>query len=359
MNVIKSEVSISNTRLSLPNKEGIAIAVLLLCLVALTFLSLSVGAVELSLSQSLEIIAHKLGLVDASGFSSQLESVLMAIRMPRLLMGLVTGAGLGVAGAVLQSLFRNPLADPALIGVSSGSALYVAITIVLGETLLATYFIAGRAYVLPTAAFAGGLIATIFIYRIGKKNGSTSMATMLLAGIAVNAFAGAGIGLMSFFATDTQLRNITFWTLGSLSGATWQTVFIAAPLIIISVLGILKLARPLNVMLLGETEAKYLGVNIERVKWIAICLVVLAVSSSVAVTGTIGFVGLVVPHLLRLTIGADHRFLLPASALLGANLLIGADVVSRTIVSPAELPIGIITALIGAPFFIWLLLRRG
>lgn len=356
---VRDEVDNSNRRLSLPNKEGIALAVLFAFLVALAAVSLAVGAVDISIAQSLSILVHKLGLNGFVDFSSQQDSVLSAIRIPRLLMGIATGAGLGVAGAVLQSLFRNPLADPALIGVSSGSALFVAITIVLGEASLGVYFIAGRAYALPIAAFAGGLLATLFIYRIGRRDGAASMATMLLAGIAVNAFAGAGIGLMSFFANDAQLRNITFWTLGSLSGATWQTVVVAVPLIATATLLILRLARPLNVMLLGETEAKYLGVNIEKVKWQAIVLVVLTVGSAVAVTGTIGFVGLVVPHLLRLTIGADHRFLLPGSALLGASLLIGADIVSRTIVSPAEIPIGIITALIGAPFFIWLLLKRG
>lgn len=357
--IAKNGVDISNRRLSLPSVEGIAIAVLCVLLVGLAAISLAVGAVDITVVQSLSILMDKVGLDGFVSFSPQQDSVLSAIRIPRLLMGMATGAGLGVAGAVLQSLFRNPLADPALIGVSSGSALFVAITIVLGEAALGVYFVTGRAYALPIAAFVGGLLATLFIYRIGRRDGTASMATMLLAGIAVNAFAGAGIGLMSFCANDAQLRNITFWTLGSLSGATWQTVLVAVPLILVATLLILRLARPLNVMLLGETEAKYLGVNIEAVKWQAILLVVLTVGSAVAVTGTIGFVGLVVPHLLRLTIGADHRFLLPGSALLGASLLIGADIVSRTIVSPAEIPIGIITALIGAPFFIWLLLKRG
>ncbi len=181
---------------------------------------------------------------------------------------------------------------------------------------------------------------------------------MLLAGIAVNAFCFAGIGLMSFLATDAQLRNITFWNLGSLGGATWSTIFVSVPLILVSLFFLLRLSRSLNVILLGEAEARHLGVNTERLKWQAICLVALAVGASVAIAGTIGFVGLVVPHLLRLIIGADHRYLLVNSALLGANLLLIADLFSRTILSPAELPIGIVTALIGAPFFIWLLLKK-
>lgn len=359
MSVLTDEVDMSNRRLALPNKEGIALAVLFAILVILALASLAIGAVDISIAQTISILLSKIGINNFAEFSSQQESVVTAIRVPRLLMGLATGAGLAIAGVVLQSLFRNPLADPALIGVSSGSALFVAIAIVLGETIFGAYFLVGRAYALPVAAFIGGLLSTSFIYQIGRRDGSASMATMLLAGIAVNAFAGAGIGMMSFYASDAQLRNITFWTLGSLSGATWQTVTVAVPLIVVAALLILRLARPLNVLLLGETEAKYLGVNIEKIKWQAIVLVVFTVGSAVAVTGTIGFVGLVVPHLLRLTIGADHRFLLPGSALLGGCLLIGADIVSRTIVSPAEIPIGIITALIGAPFFIWLLLKRG
>lgn len=342
-----------------------AFGILILSLVVIAVLSIGIGAVEISPVQVVAILLHKLGLdeivstfLSLNDFSEQQENVLWAIRLPRLLLGLLVGAGLAVCGAVLQSLFRNPLADPTLIGVSSGAALAVSVTIVLGEKLALSYLSFSKPYFLPFAAFTGGLTATLFIYRLGKRANGTSITTMLLAGIAVNAFAFAGIGLCSFIATDAQLRNISFWNLGSIGGATWQTLAIVAPLILISVFLLLKMARVLNVILLGEDEARHLGVNIERLKWQAICLVALAVGAAVAVSGTIAFVGLVVPHLLRLTSGADHRYLLKNSAVLGANLIVGADILARIVLAPAELPIGIVTAFIGAPFFIWLLLRQ-
>ncbi len=331
---------------------------LIFSLFLIALLSIGIGAVEISSLQTLTILAHKIGIELPIAFTAQQESVLLAIRLPRIILALVVGAGLAVSGAVLQSLFRNPLADPALIGVSSGAALAVSMWIVLSETLAVSFLIIGKTYFLPIAAFIGGLAATLFIYRLGKKQSGSNVAAMILAGIAVNAFAGAGIGLMSFLATDAQLRSITFWSLGSVGGATWSALAVAAPLIIISVFFLLRLSRSLNVILLGEAEAKHLGVNTKRLKWQAICLIALCVGASVAASGAIGFVGLVVPHLLRLITGADHRYLLINSALLGANLMLGADILARTIVAPAELPIGIVTALIGAPFFIWLLLKK-
>lgn len=338
-----------------------AFGILIASLVIVALLSVGIGAVEISPLQVLGIALHKLGLTSlpfSIEFSEQQESVLWAIRLPRLFLGLLVGAGLAVSGAVLQSLFRNPLADPTLIGVSSGAALAVSLTIVVGEKLALSFLGFSKPYFLPFAAFFGGLTATLFIYRLGKRAQGTSVTTMLLAGIAVNAFAFAGIGFCSFIATDAQLRNISFWNLGSVGGATWQTLAMIAPLILTAIFFLIKMARSLNVILLGEDEARHLGVNIERLKWQAICLVALAVGAAVAVSGTISFVGLVVPHLLRLTSGADHRYLLKNSALLGANLIVGADILARTVLSPAELPIGIVTAFIGAPFFIWLLLKN-
>lgn len=332
--------------------------VLVLSLIAISILAIGIGAVEILPLQTLAILARKIGVDLPFAFTAQQESVLLAIRLPRVILGLLVGAGLAVSGAVLQSLFRNPLADPALIGTSSGAALAVSLTIVLSETLAASFFAFNKLYFLPVAAFVGGLAATLFIYRLGKRKTDANIATLLLAGIAVNAFAGAGIGLLSFVATDAQLRNITFWSLGSIGGATWSSLAVAAPLILISVFLLLRLSRVLNVILLGEAEARHLGVNTERLKWQAICLVALAVGASVAVSGAIGFVGLVVPHLLRLIIGADHRYLLINSTLLGANLILSADILARNVVAPAEIPIGIVTAFIGAPFFIWLLLRK-
>lgn len=332
--------------------------ILALSLAGFALLSVGFGAVEISPVQALAITAGKIGLELPFEYTARQEAVLLFIRLPRVILGLIIGAGLAICGAVLQSLFRNPLADPALIGTSSGAALAVSVSIVLGETFTVSFLSFNAPYLLPFAAFFGGLAATIFIYRVGKRGGAANVMTMLLAGIAVNAFAVAGIGLMSFLATDAQLRNIMFWSLGSFGGASWTSLAVAAPLILISVFFLLRLSRVLNVILLGEAEAKHLGVNTERLKWQAICLVALCVGASVAAVGAIGFVGLIVPHLLRLTVGADHRYLLPNSALLGANLVLGADVLARNIVAPAELPIGILTAFLGAPFFIWLLLKK-
>ncbi len=359
--VINEELRLTDAELTLKKKFGLqhsVFSILVLSLVAVVLLSIGIGAVEIFPLQSLSILARNIGIELPFAFSAQQESVLLFIRLPRVIMGLAVGAGLAVAGAVLQGLFRNPLADPALIGVSSGAALAVSLVIVLGETHTLLFLVSGRVYFLPFAAFLGGLLTTLFIYRIGKRQDGTNVATMLLAGIAVNAFAFAGIGLMSFLATDAQLRNITFWNLGSIGGATWASVSIAVPLILISVFLLLRLARVLNLILLGEAEAGHLGVNIERFKWQAICLVALAVGAAVSVTGLIGFVGLVVPHLLRLLVGADHRYLLINSALLGACLILGADMLARNVIAPAEIPIGIVTAIVGAPFFIWLLLKK-
>jgi iron complex transport system permease protein len=257
----------------------------------------------------------------------------------------------------MQGLFRNPLADPGLIGVSSGAALGAVATIVLAPALSISAGAWTGAFLLPLAAFAGGVIATLVVYRLATSNGQTSVATMLLAGIAINAVAGAGTGMLTFIADDDQLRDLTFWSLGSLGGATWTSLAAIAPCVLLCVAATPFLSRSLNAMLLGESEARHLGIHTETVKRLVILGAALAVGASVAVAGVIGFIGLVVPHLLRLAFGPDHRLLLPGSALFGATLLIGADLLARVIVQPAELPIGIVTALVGGPFFLWLLLR--
>lgn len=345
---------------SLFMKQRIAFSFLLIIFVLLFLISLGMGAVEVSPTQTLAILVKHIGLELPFTFTAQQESVLLFIRLPRIVLGLTIGAGLAVCGGVLQSIFRNPLADPALIGTSSGAALTASISIVLGETLSRKFgfFEFQKLYFLPIAAFLGGLTATLFIYKISRKKTGTNVATMLLAGIAVNALAGAGIGLMNFLATDAQLRNISFWSMGSLSGATWKIITVTVPLVAVATFLLLRLSRSLNLLLLGEAEARHLGVNTERLKWKAIMLVALTIGAAVSVAGIIGFIGLVVPHLLRLIIGADNRYLLPCSALLGANLMLVSDLVARSLVAPAELPIGIVTALIGAPFFVWLLLRK-
>ena len=307
-------------------------------------------------SAVLAALAGALGL-DVAGGTAQQEAVLLAIRLPRVLLGVLVGAGLAVSGALMQGLFRNPLADPGLVGVSSGAALGAATAIVLASTVGVTALALGPALV-ALAAFAGGLATTAVVYRIATRGGRTSVATMLLAGIAVNALCGASVGVLVLFADDGQLRDLTFWTLGSLGGATWGTLAVVAPLIGAVVLAAPRLARPLNALLLGEAEAGHLGVRTERVKGLVVVGSALAVGVATAAAGLVGFIGLVAPHLVRLGLGPDHRALLPASALTGALLLVAADLLARTVLAPVEVPIGIVTALAGAPFFLWLLLRQ-
>jgi iron complex transport system permease protein len=338
-------------------RERWVLAGLVALLIGAVATGLAVGAVAISPGQVLAILADRVGLSLPWAYETRQALVLTGIRLPRVLLGVGVGGGLAVSGAVMQGLFRNPLADPSLIGVSSGAALAAVVTIVLGSTLFGAWADALGAVLLPAAAFVGGVGATVIVYRLGTRNGETSVATMLLAGIAINALAGAGTGLMTFIADDDQLRDLTFWTLGSLGGATWTQLAVVGPCLLGGMIAAPFLARPLNALLLGEGEAYHLGVNTERVKKMVVTLAALVVGAAVAVSGVIGFIGLVVPHLLRLAVGPDHRVLLPGSALLGGALLLGADVIARTIVAPAELPIGIVTALVGAPFFLWLLLR--
>lgn len=284
--------------------------------------------------------------------------ILFDIRLPRLFMGLLVGAALAVSGALLQGLFRNPLADPGIVGVSSGAGLAAVAAIVLGGALPDPVQQAAGSYLVSIAAFLGSWIAILVLYRISTRGGRTSVATMLLAGIAIGALAGAATGMITYMADDAQLRDLTFWNMGSLAGATWTKVLAAAPVICAALLTAPFLARGLNGLALGEAAAGHTGIPVQRVKNIAILTVAAATGAAVAVSGGIGFVGIVVPHLLRLATGPDHHSLLPNAALLGAALLIGADMISRVIVAPAELPIGIITAVLGAPFFLWILLRR-
>lgn len=282
------------------------------------------------------------------------QAVLSTIRLPRVLLAVVVGAALAVSGAAMQGLFRNPLADPGLIGISSGAALAVAAMIVLMGPVSGVLGLYG----ISVAAFIGGSVTALLIFQFAHLTGTFSVTYMLLAGIAINALAGAGTGLLTYLSSDEQLRTLTFWTMGSLGGALWPAVIVVATVVIPSIIVLIKYAKQLNVLLLGEQEAHYLGVNIQRLKIVVIMTTALSVGAAVAVSGVIGFVGLVVPHLIRLTIGPDHRLLIPASALLGAILLVIADTISRIVVSPAEMPVGIITSLIGGPFFLWLLLKQ-
>lgn len=330
---------------------------LFILLLSIMVLALGIGAVEIPTSQVLLIVAQQLGWPVTNPLDAGQITVLIEIRAPRVALGILVGAGLAITGATIQGLFRNPLADPGLMGVSSGAALAAVSIIVLGATLFQGLSTTLGHYTLPLTAFIGSLLVTGLVYRLANVDGRTDIATMLLAGIAINALLGAATGLLTYAANDAQLRTLTFWLMGSLGSATWAQVLTALPLILLPVLILPWFAPALNAVLLGEAEAGHLGFNLERLKQVLIVLVALIVGTAVALTGVIGFVGLVVPHVLRLAFGPDHRLLLPASALLGASLLLLADLIARTVVTPAELPIGIITALLGGPFFLWLLNR--
>lgn len=328
-----------------------------LLLVLVLWLSLALGPVSLPLGDTLRAALRLLGLpFEADASVQQAELILSQIRMPRTLLGLAVGMVLALCGVAMQGLFRNPLADPGLVGVSSGAALGAAVAIVGGAAFggLPEAF---APYLLSACAFVGGLLVTALVYRLGRRDGQTNVATMLLAGIALTALAGAAIGLFTYLADDATLRTLTFWNLGSLNGASYARLW---PLLLATLavaLWLPRRARALNALLLGESEARHLGFDIERLKRELVFCTALGVGAAVAAAGLIGFIGLVVPHLMRLLVGPDHRLLLPASALAGASLLLLADLVARLALAPAELPIGIVTALIGAPFFLYLLVR--
>lgn len=331
---------------------GLAVLLLLTAL-----LSVGVGAVRIEPGATLAILSEQVGVRLPWAWEAQQEAVLLAIRLPRVLVAVLAGGALALSGAAIQGLFRNPLADPGLIGVSNGAALGAVTAMVLVPGLLPAGSEWLAPWLLPLFAFAGALGTTLLIYRLAGRRGGASVATMLLAGIAFNALAAAGIGLLIFRANDAQLRDITFWTLGGLGGATWSTLAImGTPLLLAAALSY-GLARPLNALLLGNDEAAHLGIDVRRTELRVVLLAGLAVGGVTAFTGVIAFVGLVVPHLLRLAAGPDHRYLIPGSALLGGALLLAADLLARTVVTPSELPVGIVTALLGAPFFLWLLLR--
>ena len=331
------------------------ICLTLLCLLAI-WLSLALGPVSLPLSDTLRAGLRLAGFPIAGEGLEQAELILGQIRLPRTLLGLAVGAVLALSGVAMQGLFRNPLADPGLVGVASGAALGAALAIVGGSWLggIPDWI---APYLLSLCAFIGGLGVTALVYRLGRRNGQTSVSTMLLAGIALTALAGSAVGLFTYLADDATLRTLTFWNLGSLNGASYDRLW---PLLLVATavaLWLPRRAQALNALLLGESEARHLGVEVESLKRELVFCTALGVGAAVAAAGLIGFIGLVVPHLVRLLAGPDHRVLLPASLLAGGALLLCADLVARLALAPAELPIGIVTAFIGAPFFLILLVR--
>ena len=327
----------------------------LACVLAI-WLSLALGPVSLPLADTLRAALRLLGVPMGVDNLQQAELILGQIRVPRTLLGLAVGAVLALSGVAMQGLFRNPLADPGLVGVSSGAALGAAVAIVAGASLGNVPAVL-QPYLLSICAFTGGLIVTGIVYRLGLREGQTHVGIMLLAGVAMTALAGSIIGLFTYLADDASLRTLTFWNLGTLNGASYARLWPLLAVCAVVICWLPRRAKSLNALLLGESEARHLGIDVEQLKRELIICIALGVGAAVAAAGLIGFIGLIVPHLIRLVAGPDHRVVLPASALAGASLLLFADVFARLVMAPAELPIGIVTVFIGAPFFLFLLVR--
>ena len=333
--------------------RGAALSVsLAVALVVAVLLSAVVGQLPVTPAEVVGSVLRAVGIQNAWAPSDDIvEATLWVVRFPRIVMGLAVGAALAVAGAVMQAIFGNPLAEPGVVGVSSGAALGASAAIVFGITALGSWSIA-------LFAFAGGLLATLLVYFVSRANGRTEVVTLLLTGIAINAFAGAGLAFLLFVGNTASREQVVFWQLGSLNGSLWNETAVVG---IVTVLGLgvaLFLARRYDLLALGERNARHLGINVEALRIGSIVLVALLTGVAVAFCGIIAFVGLVIPHLIRMIIGPAHRYLILASAVGGGALLTFADLLARTVVAGADLPIGMLTSLIGGPFFFFLLYRQ-
>ncbi len=283
------------------------------------------------------------------------NKIFYEIRVPRVILAGLVGASLAVSGACLQGLFRNPLADPGLIGVSAGAALGASLIIVFGSSIASKFILS--TFLLPLSACLGSALVIFLLFLLTKGFGYQGITYMLLVGIAINAIASVGIGILTFISSDSQLRSLTFWTMGSFGGITWPLLLPAILIIITSFIFLSPVLRNLDILQLGEAEAKRLGVNVQNLKFRIIFTSAASVGASVALSGMIGFVGLIVPHLVRLISGVNHTYVIIGSALIGSSLMIFADLLARIIIQPAELPVGLITSAIGSPFFLWLIFR--
>ena len=311
-------------------------------LLILIIYSANSGALKLSFTQLMSM-----------SFDDPLWNIWCNIRLPRIILAVVVGMALASAGAVMQGLFRNPLADPGLLGISSGASLMVGITILFPAVFPPIMMLYGK----MVAAFAGSLFICVLIY-LYSLNEQCNLAKMILLGVAINAIIGAVMGGLSYISDESQLRQLSLWSMGHLGKGSWDLVLVSISLIFPALFCIIKLAHQLNILQLGDEDAHYLGINVERIKRYLLLLCAVLIGTSVAVSGIIAFVGLVVPHMIRLQIGANHKWLIPGSALGGACLLLLADTLARTLVAPTEIPVGLLTSLIGGPYFLWLILRH-
>ena len=336
---------------SIVARLALAVGVLTTLLLLVSLVSMTLGPVPITLSHVADVILRPLGL-DVASHTRTEELVITQLRLPRVVVGALVGMGLGVAGAVMQGLFRNPMADPGVIGVSAGGAAGAVLCLALG--LGGLFFLA-----LPVFAFLGAAGAIFLVYGIALAGGRFSMATLLLAGIAVSAFLSALVSaILILVPRGETVRQILFWLAGGLDSRSWDHVWLAAPIIVPCVAVAMVFARDLNLLMLGDDEAKSLGVRVGLVRPLLLVLAAMITGAAVSVSGIISFVGLVAPHMLRLILGPDHRLLVPASGLGGAFFLVGADTLAHTLTQPAEVQVGIVTAFIGAPFFLFLLLRN-
>jgi len=326
---------------------GIFLALLVLALVA----GVAIGPLRLAPGAVLDIIATKLGIGEASGYTVAEVNVVWDIRLPRVLLAALVGSALAVSGAALQGLFGNSLADPGVIGVTAGASLGAITAIVLGLTVLGSWTVPGMAFIF-------GLITTGLIYALARPGRKGGTVQLLLVGIAITAVTGSANGFFTYIADTTELESITYWSMGSLNRASWTTLAAGLPFYLVGVVAVLSLAKPLDVLALGERQAHHVGLNVRRTRILLIVATALVVGAAVALAGSIGFVGLVIPHIVRLLVGPGHRWLLPLSAVGGALMLVIADIGARTLNPPSEVPIGLFTGLVGGPFFLWLLFRR-
>ncbi|MDE3724823.1 iron ABC transporter permease [Nocardiopsis sp. N85] len=322
-----------------------------LALAVVSVVAAGVGAYHIPPGQVAASLLDAIGIRGVGPLPDRVAStVLWDVRLPRVILAITVGAALGVAGAMMQGIFGNPLAEPGVIGVSSGAAVGAIVVIFTGLTVLGHWTIIASAFVF-------GLATTLFVYVFARSRGRTEVVTLLLTGIAVNAIAGAAIGLMTNFSQDAEIQTITFWQLGSVATATWSKVAVIVPCLLAGLTVIPIYARRLDLLSLGEGPARHLGVDVERMRLVLIAALALLTSAAVAFAGIVSFIGLVVPHIIRMVTGPGHRVLLPASALGGGLLLLAADLLARTAAAPAEIPLGVVTAALGGPFFFYLLYR--
>ncbi|MGE7269861.1 FecCD family ABC transporter permease [Brevibacillus panacihumi] len=331
-------------------KKLLILGATMLLLIASTLYAISRGAVEVPLYDLLAILFGQ-------SSDEMLAYIVYEVRLPRIVMAIVTGISLSCAGAIMQALLRNPLADPFTLGVSSGAAFGAALAIVAGASVFGINLVQSGQWMIALNAFAFGCLAVLVVYGLARlKNSSTTV--LLLAGVAIGQLFSAGVSSLKYFSDNEALKDLVVWLMGGFWGAKWQVLQILIPLLVVSLGILVKYAWDLNALSAGEEVARTLGVKVKRIRWVCLLVVTLMASTTIAFTGIIGFIGLVAPHISRMIIGTDYRFLLPCSCLVGALLLLLSDTAARMLLSPVEIPVGIITALFGAPFFVYLLVKK-